>query len=90
MYLIKLYITGQSPKWVKTIEDLKSLFTEVLDGRYSLEVINVLENPKAAEDDRILATPTIVKLTPQPVRRIVGDFRDGDRVLESLGLVNHL
>jgi len=88
MYQIRLYVAGQSPKTIKTIEDLKRLFTDELDNLYSLEIINVLENPLAAKDDRVLATPTIVKLSPQPVRRIVGDFRDGDRVLESLGMVN--
>jgi circadian clock protein KaiB len=83
-YLLKLYITGQSPRAERAIANLRRLCKEDLDGRYEIEIIDVLEHPQLAEDDRILATPTLIKQLPPPLRRVIGDLSNRDKVL--LGL----
>jgi circadian clock protein KaiB len=84
--LLKLYILKQKADSRKAIVTLKSILETELKGRYSLEVIDVLENPQRAEEDKIIATPTLVKVSPPPVRKIVGDFSDKEKVLAGLGL----
>ncbi|MBN2594167.1 MAG: circadian clock protein KaiB [Sedimentisphaerales bacterium] len=84
--LLKLYILKQKADFQKAIETLKSILETELKGLYLLEVINVSENPQQAEEDRILATPTLVKVSPPPVRKIIGDFSDKEKVLAGLGL----
>ncbi len=88
MYEFKLYlcITSETSNSVSVAWNLKSLLDERLKGRYSLEVINVLDNPQRAEEDSILATPTLVKAAPPPERRVIGDLSDSRKVLLSLGL----
>ena len=83
-YLLKLYITGTSPRAEAAIRNLRRICEEELDGRYELEIIDVLEKPEAAESDRVLATPTLIKQLPPPLRRVIGDLSDRDKVL--LGL----
>ena len=83
-YILKLYISGNSPRAQAAIANLKRICEEDLAGRYSLEIVDVLENPGAAETDKILATPTLVKQLPPPLRRVIGDLSDKDKVL--LGL----
>lgn len=83
-YILKLYISGSSPRAQAAIENLKRICEEDLAGRYTLEIVDVLENPAAAELDKILATPTLVKQLPPPLRRVIGDLSDKDKVL--LGL----
>ena len=83
-YLLKLYITGTSPRAEAAIRNLRRICEEELDGRYELEIIDVLEKPEAAETDRVLATPTLIKQLPPPLRRVIGDLSDRDKVL--LGL----
>ena len=83
-YLLKLYITGQSPRAERAIANLRRLCKEDLDGRYEIEIIDVLEHPQLAENDRILATPTLIKQLPPPLRRVIGDLSNRDKVL--LGL----
>ncbi len=83
-YILKLYISGSSPRAQAAIENLKRICEEDLAGRYTLEIVDVLENPAAAEMDKILATPTLVKQLPPPLRRVIGDLSDKDKVL--LGL----
>jgi circadian clock protein KaiB len=83
-YLLKLYVTGQSPRTERAIANLRRLCKEELDGRYEIEIIDVLEHPQVAEDDRILATPTLIKQLPPPLRRVIGDLSNRDKVL--LGL----
>jgi circadian clock protein KaiB len=87
-YVIKLYVTGQTPRSQRAIENLRRICDEELQGRYDLIVIDVLERPQLAEDEKILATPTVVKELPPPIRRIIGDLSDSERVL--LGLDLHL
>lgn len=82
--LIKLYVTGRTPQAESAIRNLKRICDEELASEYRLEVIDVLERPQLAEDERILATPTLIKELPPPMRRIIGDLSDRERVL--LGL----
>jgi circadian clock protein KaiB len=83
-YLLKLYVTGSSARATTAIANLERICEEDLHGEYALEIIDVLKDPQAAEDDRILATPTLIKQLPPPLRRVIGDLSDKDKVL--LGL----
>jgi circadian clock protein KaiB len=86
MYELKLYIIGRTPKSVQVIEELVKLLEDALDGHYHLEVIDVIEKPEQAENNSVLATPTLEKVTPEPVRKIIGNLSDKERVLLALGL----
>jgi circadian clock protein KaiB len=86
MYLLKLYVTGQTPRSQRAIANLRHICEEELLGEYDMVVIDVLERPQLAEDEKILATPTVVKELPAPIRRIIGDLSDWDRVLLGLDL----
>ncbi|MGO8899152.1 MAG: circadian clock protein KaiB, partial [Isosphaeraceae bacterium] len=85
-YVIKLYVTGQTHRSQRAIDNLRRICEEELRGQYDLVVIDVLERPQLAEDERILATPTVVKELPPPIRRIIGDLSDAERVLVGLDL----
>jgi circadian clock protein KaiB len=85
-YVIKLYVTGQTPRSQRAMANLRRICEEELRGEFELEVIDVLERPQLAEDEKILATPTVVKVLPQPIRRIIGDLSDTERVLLGLDL----
>jgi len=86
MNVLKVYIIGQTPRSIKAIEDLRAILDDECHNEYSLAVIDVLENPELAEDDKILATPTVIKKLPKPIRKIVGDLRDKEKVLLGLHL----
>ncbi len=83
-YLLKLYVAGSSPRTSLAITNLRRICEEDLAGQYDMEVIDVLEFPQLAEDERILATPTLIKTLPPPLRRVIGDLSDKEKVL--LGL----
>lgn len=83
-YLLKLYVAGSSARATTAIENLRRICDQDLHGEYGLEIIDVLEHPEAAEQDRVLATPTLVKQLPPPIRRVIGDLSDREKVL--LGL----
>jgi circadian clock protein KaiB len=83
-YLLKLYVTGSSPRAELAIANLRRICEQELRGQYQLEIIDVLEQPQLAEDDKILATPTLIKQLPPPLRRVIGDLSDKEKVL--LGL----
>jgi circadian clock protein KaiB len=83
-YLLKLYVTGTSPRAELAIANLRRICEQELRGEYDLQIIDVLENPQVAEDDKILATPTLIKQLPPPLRRVIGDLSDKEKVL--LGL----
>jgi circadian clock protein KaiB len=85
-YLLKLYVTGTSSRTATAIENLQRICEQELHGRYELEIVDVLEHPQAAEDDRILATPTLIKQLPLPLRRVIGDLSDREKVLLGLEL----
>jgi circadian clock protein KaiB len=84
-----LYVTDRSPKCLLAIENLRRVCEEHLAGHYRIEVVDLLENPRLAADDQILAVPTVVRKLPQPIRTIVGDLSDTDRVLVGLQLRPH-
>ena len=84
--VIKLYVTGQTPRAQAAIDNLRRICEQELGGRYELAVIDVLQRPQLAEDEKILATPTVVKELPAPIRRIIGDLSDSERVLLGLDL----
>jgi len=87
-YHLRLYITGQTSNSTRAIENLKAMCErEPLAGQYDLEVIDVLEHPNLAEDEKILATPTLIRDLPVPLRKIIGDLSDQDQVLLGLDLV---
>ena len=85
-YLLRLYITGHTPRSVQAVRNLERICKEELEGRYELIVIDVLERPQLAEDEKILATPTLIKELPEPLRRIIGDMSDTGRVLLGLDM----
>ena len=85
-YKLKLYVTGKTPRAERAIENLQHLCAEELEDKYEMVVIDVLERPQLAEDEKILATPTLIKQLPLPIRRIIGDLSDRERVLVGLDL----
>jgi circadian clock protein KaiB len=86
-YLLKLYVTGKTPNSVRAINNLKEILETKLKGSYKLQVIDVLKNPQLAEDEKILATPVLEKKLPAPIRRIVGDLSDKEKILLGLDLI---
>lgn len=83
---LRLYVAGTSPKSVMALANLKRLCEENLYGQYQLEVIDILENPQLAAGDQILAIPTLVRKLPEPMRKIIGDLSNTDRVLIGLDI----
>jgi circadian clock protein KaiB len=81
-----LYVTGQSPKCLRAIDNLRRACEEHLAGHYHIEVVDLLENPRLAAEDQILAVPTVVRKFPAPIRKLVGDLSDNDRLLVGLQL----
>jgi len=85
--MLTLYVTGQTARSVRAIANLRQLCDEQLGGEYDMTVIDVLERPQLAEDEKILATPTLIKELPLPIRRIIGDLADTEKVLIGLDVV---
>jgi circadian clock protein KaiB len=85
-YQLRLYVTGQTDRSEAAIRNLRRVCEIHLYGRYDLEVFDLAENPQLAAEDRILATPTLVRRSPKPVRRIVGDLSNTDKLLASLDI----
>ena len=83
---LRLYIAGQTPKCITAFNNLKLICEEQLKGKYHLEVIDLLKNPRLARDNQILAVPTLVRKLPLPVRNIIGDLSNTQRVLVGLDL----
>jgi len=86
MWTLRLYVAGQTPKSIAAFANLKVICEEHLAGRYRIEVIDLLENPQLARSDQILAIPTLVRKLPEPVRKIIGDLSNTERVLVGLDL----
>jgi circadian clock protein KaiB len=84
MYDLRLYVAGQSPRSVRALANLRQVCDEHLAGRYRVEVIDLLVNPALARGDEIVAVPTLVRKLPEPIRKIIGDLSDTDRVLVGL------
>ena len=85
-YELRLYVAGQTPRSMEAFSNLKKICEEHLKGRYSIEVIDLIENPKLASGDQILAIPTLVRKLPEPIRKIIGTLADTERVLIGLDL----
>ena len=81
---LKLYVAGQTPKSMAALANLKKLCDEHLAGRYRVEVIDLVKNPQLARSDQILAIPTLVRRLPEPMRKIIGDLSNQERVLVGL------
>lgn len=86
-YILKLYVAGNTPNSMRALKTLRNILDTEFQGVYALKVIDVLKNPQLAEEDKILATPTLSKILPPPVRRIIGDLSDRERVLIGLDLL---
>jgi circadian clock protein KaiB len=86
LWQLRLYVAGQTPKSLTAFSNLKRICESHLDGCYSIEVVDLLEQPELAKGDQILAIPTLVRKLPQPVRKIIGDLSDTERVLVGLDL----
>lgn len=86
--LLQLYITGHTPRSERAIANLRRICEEKLDSRYEMIIIDVLERPQLAEDERILVTPTLIKPLPLPSRRVIGDLSDMEKVLSELDLMS--
>ena len=86
VWKLRLYVAGQTSKSVVAFSNLKKVCDEYLRGKYSIEVIDLLKNPQLAQGDQIVAVPTLVRLLPPPLRKIVGDLSKRERVLIGLQL----
>jgi circadian clock protein KaiB len=89
-FILKLYVTGATPRAQTAIANLQRICEQELGGQYELQIIDVLEHPQLAEDDKILATPTLIKQLPPPLRKVIGDLSDKEKVLLGLELQQHI
>jgi circadian clock protein KaiB len=85
-YVLRLYVTGQTPRTERAIANLRHICEHELEASYAIEIIDVLEHPQLAEDEKILATPTLVRHLPPPLRRVIGDLSESGKVLLGLDL----
>lgn len=85
-YVLRLYVTGTTTRSAEAVVNVRRVCDEFLNGRYELEVIDILRSPEKAVEGQILAAPTLVKFLPHPVRRLIGDMSKTDRLLAGLGL----
>jgi circadian clock protein KaiB len=85
-FQLRLYVAGQTPRSLAALSNLKRICTTHLDGCYRIEVIDLIKNPQLAQGDQILAIPTLVRNLPKPIRKIIGDLSDTERVLVGLDL----
>lgn len=85
-YLLKLYVSGSSPQSVRAINNIKKICEENIKGRYTLEVIDLYQNPELAKEADLVAAPTLVRKLPLPLRKVIGDLSNTDRVLVALDL----
>jgi circadian clock protein KaiB len=85
-YVLRLYVTGMTPRSTEAFANIKAICEEHLQGSYDLEVIDIYEHPTLAKDEQIIAVPTLVKRLPAPLRRLIGNLSDKDQVLLGLDL----
>jgi len=83
---LRLYVAGQTPKSILAFTNLKEICEEHLQGRYEIEIVDLLVNPQLAVGDQILAVPTLVRRLPEPIKKIIGDLSNTERVLVGLDL----
>jgi len=85
-FVLRLYVTGMTPRSTRAISAVRGICEEFLAGRYDLQVIDVYQQPALIRDEQIFATPTLVKKGPEPVRRMIGDMSNRERLIAGLGL----
>ena len=85
-YVLRLFVTGTTSRSQRAIANMRKICEEKLEGRYDLEIIDVYQDPEATRDWQVVATPTLVKVLPEPLRRIIGDLSDREKVLAGLNL----
>ena len=85
-WILKLYVAGQSPKSITAFENLKKICKEHLAGKYRIEIVDLLKNPKLAKGDQILAIPTLVRQLPPPAKKLIGDLANKEKVLIGLDI----
>jgi len=85
-YVLRLYVTGMTPRSTRAVENVRTICEEHLHGRYDLEVIDIYQQPTLAKGEQIIAAPTLVKKLPLPLRRVIGDLSSTERVLVGLDL----
>ena len=86
-YVLRLYVTGQTPRSLRAIQNIRRICEEYLHGRYDLEVIDIYQRPSLAMGEKVIAAPTLVKSLPAPIRRFVGDLSDSEKILFGLDLI---
>jgi len=84
--MLRLYVTGITPRSTRAIENIKKICEEHLNGRYNLEVVDIYQRPMLSEGEQIIATPTLIKKLPLPLRRFIGDLSDTERIVLGLDL----
>lgn len=87
MWELKLYVAGKTQKSITALKNLQKYCEEYLEGKYRIEVIDLLKKPQLAEGDQIFAVPTLVRKVPEPMRKIIGDLSDKEKVLVGLNIV---
>ena len=90
IWQLRLYVAGQTPKSITAFTNLKKICEEHLPGKYEIEVIDLVKNPKLAKDDQIFAIPTLVRKLPEPLKRIIGNLSDQEKTLVGLDLRERL
>lgn len=86
IYILRLYVAGMTPQSTRAIANVKNICEEYLQGRYELEVIDLYQKPQLAQSEQIIAAPTLIKRLPLPLRRLIGDMSNVERVLVGLDL----
>lgn len=86
-YVLRLYVTGMTPKSINAIENIRKICEENLKGRYELEIIDIYQKPEYAKKEQILAAPTLIKKLPLPLRKFIGDMSNKEKILVGLDLV---
>jgi len=86
-YVLRLYVTGMTPRSARAVRNLQAICDEYLEGRYDLDVIDIYQHPALTKGEQIVAAPTLIKKLPLPMRRIIGDMSDHERVLLGLDIV---
>ena len=87
MWILRLYVAGQTPRSLRAVANMQKICTEELDGRYRLEVIDLYQQPQLAEGEQIVAVPTLIKRLPEPLRVVIGDMSNTERVMVGLDLL---
>jgi circadian clock protein KaiB len=86
IYVLRLFITGMTPNSKRAVENVKQICEQYLKGRYELEVIDIYQQPELAQEEQIIAAPTLIKKLPGPLRRLIGDMSNTEKVLVGLDL----